>query len=152
MLNIENASLTNCIVHLVGNKHRDEDVRASKKEIDLDFYKSQVPEAVKAWEEANKKGQENLDLTGRYLTEQEYYQWHYTQHGKPSGIRGYAKEDTAITNNYLEKPTDAEKQQITDIAALTEEEKQKEGERRGERKRQRKRGGKSRGKDKEEER
>jgi hypothetical protein len=98
-----------------------------KKEIDLEFYKSQVPEAVKAWEEANKKGEENLDLTGRYLTEQEYYQWHYTQHGKPSGIRGYAKEDTAITNNYLEKPTDAEKQQITDIAALTEEEKQKEG-------------------------
>lgn len=36
MLNIENASLTNCIVHLVGNKHREEDVRASKKEIDLD--------------------------------------------------------------------------------------------------------------------
>ena len=98
-----------------------------KKEIDLDFYKSQVPEAVKAWEEANKKGQENLDLTERYLTEQEYYQWHYTQHGKPSGIRGYSKEDTNITNAYLEKPTDAEKQQITDIAALTEEEKQKEG-------------------------
>ena len=98
-----------------------------KKEIDLDFYKSQVPEAVKAWEEANKKGEEDLDITGRYLTEQEYYQWHYTQHGKPSGIRGYTKEDTAITNAYLEKPTDAEKQQITDIAALTEEEKQKEG-------------------------
>ncbi|NBV29462.1 hypothetical protein EBS02_10725, partial [bacterium] len=98
-----------------------------KKEIDLAFYKSQVPEAVKAWEEANKKGEEDLDLTKRYLTEQDYYQWHYTQYGKPSGIRGYAKEDTDITNAYLEKPTDAEKQQITDIAALTEEEKQKEG-------------------------
>lgn len=36
MLNTENSILTNCIVHLVGNKHRDEDVRASKKEIDLD--------------------------------------------------------------------------------------------------------------------
>jgi len=35
MLNIENATLTNCIVHFVGNKHRDEDVRASKKKIDL---------------------------------------------------------------------------------------------------------------------
>jgi hypothetical protein len=96
------------------------------KELDIEFYKTQVPKkTIEAWEEAIKEG--DLDYTERYLTEKDYYQWHYTQHGKPSGIRGYAKEATDRTNAYLEKPTDAEKQQITDIVNLTEEEKQKEG-------------------------
>jgi hypothetical protein len=36
MLNLDNTLLTNCVVHLVGNKNRDEKVRASKKELVLD--------------------------------------------------------------------------------------------------------------------
>ena len=85
------------------------------KTLDIAFYKTQVPAAAEEWKQAVKD--DNIDITERYNnSEDDFYGAHYTNQGKLNGIRGYAEEATDQATNYVEKPTDTEKQQIKDTA------------------------------------
>ena len=85
------------------------------KTLDTAFYKTQVPAAAEEWKQAVKD--DNIDITERYNnSEDDFYNAHYATQGKLNGIRGYAEEATDQATNYVEKPTDTEKQQIKDTA------------------------------------
>jgi hypothetical protein len=85
------------------------------KTLDTAFYKTQVPSAAEEWKQAVKD--DNIDITERYNnSEDDFYNAHYATQGKLNGIRGYAEEATDQATNYVEKPTDTEKQQIKDTA------------------------------------
>lgn len=85
------------------------------KSLDIAFYKMQVPAAAEEWKQAVKD--DNIDITERYSNnEDDFYNAHYATQGKLNGIRGYAEEATDQATNYVEKPTDTEKQQIKDTA------------------------------------
>ena len=85
------------------------------KSLDIAFYKMQVPAAAEEWKQAVKD--DNIDITERYSNnEDDFYNAHYATQGKLNGIRGYAEEATDQATNYVEKPTDTEKQQIKDVA------------------------------------
>jgi len=85
------------------------------KSLDTAFYKTQVPAAAEEWKQA--VDDDNIDITERYSnSEENFYNAHYATQGKFNGIRGYAEEATDQATDYVEKPTDTEKQQITDTA------------------------------------
>ena len=85
------------------------------KTLDIAFYKTQVPAAAEEWKQAVED--DNIDITERYNnSEDDFYNAHYATQGKLNGIRGYAEEATDQATNYVEKPTDTEKQQIKDVA------------------------------------
>ena len=87
------------------------------KDLDTAFYKTQVPSAATEWSDAVKNG--DLDYLSRYGDEDTFLTAHYSTQGKQNGIRGYAKQAEQYVDSYVEKPTDADKQRIADIATGT---------------------------------
>jgi hypothetical protein len=83
------------------------------KDLDTNFYKEQVPAAAQQWADAVAKG--DLDILSRYGDEDTFLRAHYTTQGKQNGIRGYAAQEQKDVKNYVEKPTDTDRQQIADI-------------------------------------
>lgn len=76
------------------------------------YYKGQNPAVVEAWNKA--VANDDLDITQRY-GENNFYWQHYTNVGKPQGIRGNKSEDTIAANKYTEAAlTDKEIQDIRD--------------------------------------
>ena len=83
------------------------------KELDLAFYAKQVPSLTAQWSEAVVN--DDLDIVGRYNNNwKDYFSAHYTTQGRLNGIRGYEEEATDMANNYIETPTDADRQRIMD--------------------------------------
>ena len=83
------------------------------KELDFAFYATQVPELTSQWAKA--VIDDDLDIVERYNNNwKDYFSAHYTTQGRLNGIRGYAEEATDRANNYIETPTDLDKQRIMD--------------------------------------
>lgn len=82
-------------------------------DFDPTYYVKQNPDLKAQWE--SYKANDDVDVINRY-GENGYYLQHYTQQGKPSGLRGNAAETTAVANQYLEKkPTDKDLQSVRDL-------------------------------------
>ena len=82
-------------------------------DFDPSYYVKQNPNLKAQWE--SYKANDDVDVINRY-GENGYYLQHYTQQGKPSGLRGNAAETTAAANQYLEKkPTDKDLQAVRDL-------------------------------------
>ena len=82
-------------------------------DFDPSYYVKQNPDLKAQWE--SYKANDDVDVINRY-GENGYYLQHYTQQGKPSGLRGNAAETTAVANQYLEKkPTDKDLQSVRDL-------------------------------------
>lgn len=82
-------------------------------DFDPKYYKSINPDIAEKWKFA--VANDDIDITERY-SEGSYYLQHYTNQGKPAGMRGNAAEETTAANQYLErKPTDADIQAARNI-------------------------------------
>lgn len=82
-------------------------------DFDPKYYKSINPDIAEKWKLA--VANDDIDITERY-SENSYYLQHYTNQGKPAGMRGNAAEETTAANQYLErKPTDADIQAARSI-------------------------------------
>ena len=82
-------------------------------DFDPSYYVKQNPNLKAQWE--SYKANDDVDVINRY-GENGYYLQHYTQQGKPSGLRGNAAETTEAANQYLEKkPTDKDLQAVRDL-------------------------------------
>lgn len=82
-------------------------------DFDPKYYKSINPDISEKWKAA--VANDDIDITERY-SENGYYLQHYTNQGKPAGMRGNAVEETTAANQYLErKPTDADIQAARSI-------------------------------------
>ncbi len=78
------------------------------------YYKNQNPNAAQQWESA--VANDNIDITQRYGNENSFYLQHYTNIGKPSGVRGNKTEELAAAKQYVEqKPTDKDLQDVRNI-------------------------------------
>jgi hypothetical protein len=83
------------------------------KELDLAFYAKQVPSLTSQWAEAVIN--DDLDIVGRYNNNwKDYFSAHYTTQGRLNGIRGYEEESTDRADDYVETPTDLDKQRVMD--------------------------------------
>jgi len=83
------------------------------KELDLAFYAKQVPSLTSQWTEAVIN--DDLDIVERYNNNwKDYFSAHYTTQGRLNGIRGYEEESTDRADDYVETPTDLDKQRIMD--------------------------------------
>jgi hypothetical protein len=81
---------------------------------DASYYKSLSPQAAQQW--ANAVANDDVDITQRYGNENTFYLQHYTNIGKPSGLRGNRAEELAASRQYVErKPTDADLQNVRNI-------------------------------------
>jgi len=90
------------------------------KELDVAFYGTQVPELTSQWAEAVVN--DDLDIVGRYNNNwKDYFSAHYTTQGRLNGIRGYKEEATTMSDNYVETPTDVDRQRIMDATLGTGE-------------------------------
>ena len=82
-------------------------------DFDASYYVKQNPDLKAKWE--SYKANDDVDVINRY-GENGFYLQHYTQQGKPAGLRGNAAETTAVANQYLEKkPTDKDLQAVRDL-------------------------------------
>ena len=82
-------------------------------DFDASYYVKQNPDLKAKWEAY--KANDDVDVINRY-GENGFYLQHYTQQGKPAGLRGNAAETTAVANQYLEKkPTDKDLQAVRDL-------------------------------------
>ena len=82
-------------------------------DFDPSYYVKQNPDLKARWEAY--KANDDVDVINRY-GENGFYLQHYTQQGKPAGLRGNAAETTAVANQYLEKkPTDKDLQSVRDL-------------------------------------
>jgi hypothetical protein len=82
-------------------------------DFDASYYVKQNPDLKAQWE--SYKANDDVDVINRY-GENGFYLQHYTQQGKPAGLRGNAAETTAVANQYLEKkPTDKDLQSVRDL-------------------------------------
>lgn len=78
------------------------------------YYKTQNPNASQQW--ASAVANDDIDITLRYGNENGFYLQHYTNIGKPSGVRGNKAEELAAAKQYVEqKPTDTDLQQARTI-------------------------------------
>ena len=84
------------------------------KELEVDYYKTQAPEASAIWDEAFKN--DDLDILARYGSEKDYFNWHYSTQGKQNGIRAYKESPTTKTTDYEETLLKSEKLELKDIA------------------------------------
>ena len=81
---------------------------------DASYYKSLSPQAAQQW--ANAVANDDVDITQRYGNENNFYLQHYTNIGKPSGLRGNRAEELAASKQYVEKkPTDVDLQNVRNI-------------------------------------
>ena len=77
------------------------------------YYKEQNSDVAQAWKTA--QAIDDVDVTERY-GENQYYLWHYTTQGKPSGKRGNPAELAEQAKAYVEtKPTDKDLQAVRDL-------------------------------------
>jgi len=84
------------------------------KEKEANYYKSQNSSAAQAWQ--NAVDNDDLDITLRYVNEEAFYHWHYTNIGKPAGARAHEIEKLAAAEQYVEKtPTDADLEQVRNL-------------------------------------
>lgn len=82
-------------------------------EFDPSYYKRQNPGVAQQWAAA--VADDNIDITQRY-GENSFYLQHYTNQGKPAGLRGNAAEVTKAAEQYQENPpTDADLQAVRDL-------------------------------------
>lgn len=94
---------------------------------DANYYASQAPGAVQAWNNAtsgislNGKTFQDLDITGRY-TYETYLQQHYTNTGRYTGLRANAAVEPEEATQYKDQLTDAELQIYRDsVLGLSED-------------------------------
>lgn len=77
------------------------------------YYKEQNSDVAQTWKTA--QAIDDVDITDRY-GENQYYLWHYTTQGKPSGKRGNPAELAEQAKAYVEtKPTDKDLQAVRDL-------------------------------------
>lgn len=77
-------------------------------EFDSAYYKKQNPAAAQQW--ASAVANDDIDITQRY-GETNFYLNHYTNVGKPAGVRGNPAEKTIAAQEYVETtPTDTDLQ------------------------------------------
>lgn len=82
-------------------------------EFDPTYYKQQNPAAAQQW--ANAVANDDLDIIQRY-GENNFYLSHYTNVGKPAGVRGNKAEGLAAAQSYVEKkPTDNDLQLVRNL-------------------------------------
>ena len=80
---------------------------------DPGYYKGVSPQAAQQW--ASAVANDDVDITQRY-GENGFYLQHYTNIGKPSGLRGNKTEELAAAKQYVEtKPTDVDLQNVRNI-------------------------------------
>jgi hypothetical protein len=80
---------------------------------DPKYYQSKNQVVADAWKKAT--AIDDIDITERY-GENNFYWQHYTNIGKPQGLRGNKEEDTERANQYTEQAlTDKELQSIRDL-------------------------------------
>ena len=78
---------------------------------DGDYYGKTYAKPNSVWNTAEAK--QDLDITERYGTENNYYLYHYLSQGKKAGNRGNAAEATDLARDYVQKkPTDKELQDV----------------------------------------
>jgi hypothetical protein len=82
-------------------------------EFDPVYYKQQNPGVAQQWAVA--VADDNIDITQRY-SENSFYLSHYTNQGKPAGLRGNKPEELLASKQYIEeRPTDKDLQDVRDI-------------------------------------